>query len=247
MNVKKMFSVVIILTAVIFTLIPVSSPVQAVGHERINAIEFVDVGFGWTLNLRAGAGINHSVIASIPNGTKLHIQYAKGNWAFTYFSGRAGWVSRDFLSAVNPGDVVGPNSNRGQWLRNLAGTPAVDWGNAAGTQCVELPKWYAQQVSGVYNRTVGLGNGNTVASGIAAHHGWNYSTDKNDIKTGDIVSFNGTSSNSWSAQYGHAVIVIEVSGGVFKYIEQWAGSQTIRTGSAAVGRSDIAGRVRPPA
>lgn len=137
--------------------------------------------------------------------------------------------------------------NTGKWLQNLIGTSAKEHGNGSGTQCVELPKWYAQQISGKNNKTAALGNGNTVAKGIADYHGWNYSTNKNDIKVGDIVSFNGTASNGWNRTYGHVVIVYAVSGNTFKYIHQWAGSKTIHSGTATIGRSDIVGRARPPA
>jgi hypothetical protein len=111
---------------------------------------------------------------------------------------------------------------------------------------VELPKWYAEQLTGKSNRYVGLGNGNTVAKGIANFHGWNYSTDKYDIKVGDVVSFNPASFNSFDKVYGHVVIVYEVNGNTFKYIDQWASSGTIRgNGTATLGRNDIVGRARP--
>lgn len=139
------------------------------------------------------------------------------------------------------------SANRGQWLSNLIGTSAKEHGNGSGTQCVELPKWYAQQITGKVNKTAALGNGNTVAKGIANYHGWNYSTSKSDIKVGDIVSFNGTNSNGWDRTNGHVVIVYSVSGNTFKYIHQWKGSGTIHSGTATIGRSDIVGRARPPA
>jgi hypothetical protein len=133
------------------------------------------------------------------------------------------------------------------YARSLIGTPAVDHGNGTGTQCVDLAKFYSQHISGKVNRTVGLGNGNTVAQGIGNFHGWNYSTDRNDIKPGDIVSFHGTASNGWNRTYGHVVIVYELSGNTARYIHQWQNSRTIHTGSFTLGRNDIVGRVRPPA
>lgn len=243
---------------VVISMISAASANTAQVRERINANRFVNVGTSSSLNLRAGAGTTHQIITQIPHGTPLHILYAEGNWAYTTFNGRYGWVSRDFLSANRPSVQSAPvpqppnpvtvHSNRQQWLRNLIGTPAKDWGNAPGTQCVDLAKWYAEQITGKSNRFVALGNGDTVARGIANFHGWNYSTDRWDIRVGDVVSFVGNSTNGFHRVYGHVVIVYEVSGNTFRYIDQWAGSVTIRgNGTATLGRGDITGRARPPA
>ena len=117
----------------------------------------------------------------------------------------------------------------------------MEWGGGTGTQCVELPKWYAESITGKANKANGLGHGNTLAQGIANHHGWQLITDKNNIMVGDIISFNGLSGvNTWDRTYGHVVVVYEVSGSTFRYVEQWQASGTVRNGSAMVGRSDIA-------
>jgi uncharacterized protein YraI len=248
---KKIISTIILLATVATVLVTmtVTTSANTTQREPINATRFVSVPVGNNLNFRSGASTNHSIIGSIPRGTALHIIYAQGNWAYTIHNGRYGWVSREFISTVNPAAVSAPspNNNRAQWIRSLIGTPARDWGNAPGTQCVDLAKWYAEQITPRNNRWVPLGNGNTVAQGIAGFHGWNYSTNRNDIRAGDIVSFVGTANNSFDRVYGHVVIVYEVTGNTFKYIDQWAGSGTVRSGSAALGRSDIVGRARPPA
>jgi len=241
----KKIIITLILAATVATALITTTSANS-GRVQVNATMFADVPVGSNLNFRSGASTNHAIIGSIPRNTALHIIYAEGNWAYTTFGGKYGWVSRDFLSSNSITLPVTPVTNtRGQWLKNLIGTPAVDWGNAPGTQCVDLAKWYAQQISGKANRYVPLGNGNTVAQGIANFHGWNYSTNKSDIRVGDIVSFNAASFNSFDKTYGHVVVVYEVTGSTFKYIDQWAGSGTIRSGSATLGRSDIVGRCRP--
>lgn len=50
------------------------------------------------LNLRAGPGLNHAIIARMPNGSWATILQVRGNWAhIRHESGRVGWAWYHYL------------------------------------------------------------------------------------------------------------------------------------------------------
>ncbi len=51
-----------------------------------------------TLNMRAGPGLNHRIIARMPNGSWATILEVRGNWArIRHESGRVGWAWYHYL------------------------------------------------------------------------------------------------------------------------------------------------------
>ena len=135
----------------------------------------------------------------------------------------------------NAAQAPAPSSSLGNYVNSLVGRSAIDWGGLdSSTQCVELPKYYIQQCFGVNCRNRGLGNGNTLYSGIANAYPNLFTSIKyyNGFvpQVGDIISFHSATSPT----KGHAAIVIAVSDKYYTIAEQWAGSGTIRTRTITV-------------
>ncbi len=101
---------------------------------------------------------------------------------------------------------------------------------------MELPKYYIQQYFDIKCRYVGLGNGNTLYSGIAGSYPEKFECIRYYSgfvpKVGDIISYH----SSIHPSLGHAAIVIAVSsdGKSYTIAEQWAGSGTIRSRTETV-------------
>lgn len=51
-----------------------------------------------TLNFRAGPGTDNDITDKIPMGTIVEIKSFKGDWGYTYYNGKNGWVSMDYAS-----------------------------------------------------------------------------------------------------------------------------------------------------
>ncbi|MEE1397780.1 MAG: lectin-like protein [Ruminococcus sp.] len=151
------------------------------------------------------------------------------------FSGM--YISNIKISLVKIDTVeAATQEEMGNYIRSLIGTPAKEWGNGTGTQCVELPKYYVENFFGVKNKNIATGNGNTLYLGIAA-----LAPDKFDAikyydgfvpQVGDIISMYSTTKLGRTA--GHAGIVYEVSGNNYKIAEQWNPSGTVRSRNEVV-------------
>ncbi len=116
----------------------------------------------------------------------------------------------------NASQAPAPSSSLGNYVNSLVGRNAIDWGGLdSSTQCVELPKYYIQQYFGVNCRNRGLGNGNTLYSGIANAYPNLFTSikyyDGFVPQVGDIISFHSATSPT----KGHAAIVIAVSDKVY--------------------------------
>ena len=120
------------------------------------------------------------------------------------------------------------------YIKGLVGTDAKEWGDASGTQCVELAKFYIERYFGIYTQTLALGNGNNMYKVVAERFPDTFaSIDYYDGFTpmpGDIISYHSSSAPTW----GHAAVVYEVSGDTYKIAEQWAGSNTVRSNTKTV-------------
>lgn len=66
------------------------------------------------------------------------------------FSGM--YISNIKISLVKIDTVeAATQEEMGNYIHSLIGTPAKEWGNGTGTQCVELPKYYVENFFGVKN------------------------------------------------------------------------------------------------
>lgn len=117
------------------------------------------------------------------------------------------------------------NSNINNFLnQNWSIIDPIEHGPGTGTQCVELPNYYVEEVFGVSTIQGGYGNGDTYYQGISSAFpdlfeciNWNSSI---TLQPGDIVSM---SSNS-QPQYGHVVIVKAVNGKTVQILDQGSAS-----------------------
>jgi|GEM_PF-3588318 len=55
---------------------------------------------GSNLNLRVGPGLEHKVVAEIPNKSTLVVDEISDGWAHTVFNGISGWVTMEYLKPV---------------------------------------------------------------------------------------------------------------------------------------------------
>jgi hypothetical protein len=121
-----------------------------------------------------------------------------------------------------------------QYLKGLAGAKAIEYGGASGTQCVELPRAYADKIAG---KALGaLGNGKDVAQTLISNFPKLFKKVKaTEIQAGDIISAYSTSAIQQGKNlYGHTGIVLSRSGGSYVFLEQWAGSNTIRANNRTI-------------
>jgi len=135
-------------------------------------------------------------------------------------------------------------SSVSSFLNSAAGTSAVEFGPASGTQCVELPNYYANYVLGAKQQG-GNGNGNEYAQTIANRFPsvFTYHNANETPQAGDIISLVGT-----QTQYGHAAVVKDVSNGQLTLLEQWAGSGDIKESTYSIpgsGKRKLLGIARP--
>lgn len=66
--------------------------------SRFNSGEYVITTSGSPLRLRASASTDATVLASIPNGTKVTVSKSVSGWAFVAYNSYEGWVSTDFIT-----------------------------------------------------------------------------------------------------------------------------------------------------
>lgn len=127
-------------------------------------------------------------------------------------------------------------------VRNIA----KEHGSGIGTQCVELPNDYIQEVFGLKNYG-GFGNGKDYYIGVSDQYPNIFEKIKYQagvtLKVGDIISLEGA-----QKQYGHVAIVKSISGNTITILEQWNGSMTVRENSFTItnnGQRKIIGIARP--
>ncbi|MDP0464994.1 SH3 domain-containing protein [Shouchella rhizosphaerae] len=104
------------------------------------------------LNLRSGAGTNHSIITTLTKGQKVELLKKQGGWYQVKAGNRTGWVSADYLNVNGSGNVDNaPSSGSATTtarlnLRSGAGTNHSIITTLAKGQKVELLKkqggWY---------------------------------------------------------------------------------------------------------
>ncbi len=104
------------------------------------------------LNLRSGAGTNHSIITTLAKGQKVELLKKQGGWYQVKAGNRTGWVSADYLNVNSSGNVdnapsIGSATTTARLnLRSGAGTNHSIITTLAKGQKVELLKkqggWY---------------------------------------------------------------------------------------------------------
>lgn len=55
------------------------------------------------VNVRSGAGTKYSIITAIPNGTTVTISKTSGDWGYTSYGGKKGWICLDYTKKVTTG------------------------------------------------------------------------------------------------------------------------------------------------
>lgn len=121
------------------------------------------------------------------------------------------------------------------YIKSLIGTPAKEWGDGEGTQCVELVKYYVEQLWGVSTKKQALGNGNAIYRRVAQEYPQFFSAidyyDGLELMPGDIISYN---SSDWAADFGHAALVYEVNGNSYRIAEQAQGWEEVSSNTKTI-------------
>ncbi|MCC5714979.1 SH3 domain-containing protein, partial [Klebsiella pneumoniae] len=63
------------------------------------------------LNLRSGAGTNHSIITTLAKGQKVELLKKQGGWSHVKSGNRPGWFSVNYLNVSGSGNVDNPPSS----------------------------------------------------------------------------------------------------------------------------------------
>ena len=71
----------------------------------IPATAFQSVTTG-NVNLRTGAGVAHTRIATVPLGTMVHVERCGQGWCLVETLGLTGWMSASYLAAIGTGTGV---------------------------------------------------------------------------------------------------------------------------------------------
>ncbi len=132
---------------------------------------------------------------------------------------------------IENGEYNNSNSKINSYLidNGAGGTrkEAKEHGPVSGTQCVELPNDYIQEVFGLKNYG-GFGNGKDYYVGVSNKYPnvfekieWQTGT---ILKTGDIVSMSSPS----DPDSGHVVIIKAVNGNKIQILDQWAGCGNVQ-------------------
>lgn len=55
------------------------------------------------VNVRSGAGTKYSILTAIPNGTTVTVSKTSGDWGYTSYGGKKGWICLDYTKKVTSG------------------------------------------------------------------------------------------------------------------------------------------------
>ena len=189
------------------------------------------------LNQKANAGLTVDGIAGAKTVSAIRNYQSSRGLTVDGIAGPKTFAQLRSDSGSNAGSPATSNANNSSltaYVNSLVGTTAKEWGGGSGTQCVELPKYYVDKYFNKNCKNLGLGNGNTLYSGIAT----TYSDKFQKItyyagfqpKVGDIISYH----SAVHPDKGHAAIVIAVNGSNYTIAEQWKGSGTVRNRTVSV-------------
>lgn len=73
------------------------------------------------VNVRSGAGTKYSIITAIPNGTTVTISKTSGDWGYTNYGGKKGWIYLSYTKKVVSGSSLSGSSgfSKSDWVRRL--------------------------------------------------------------------------------------------------------------------------------
>lgn len=73
------------------------------------------------VNVRSGAGKKYDILIAIPNGTTVTISKTSGDWGYTSYKGKKGWISLEYTEKVTSGSSSSSSSkfNKSEWVKEL--------------------------------------------------------------------------------------------------------------------------------
>ena len=73
------------------------------------------------VNVRSGAGKKYGILTAIPNGTTVTISKTSGDWGYTSYGGKKGWICLDYTKKVTSGSSSSGSSgfSKSDWVRRL--------------------------------------------------------------------------------------------------------------------------------
>lgn len=73
------------------------------------------------VNVRSGAGTKYGILTAIPNGTTVTISKTSGEWGYTSYGGKKGWVCLSYTKKVTSSSSSSSSSkfNKSDWVRRL--------------------------------------------------------------------------------------------------------------------------------
>lgn len=61
---------------------------------------------GASLNMRAGAGSDYSVVGKVSNGTQIYVKETSSGWGHVSYNGSDGWLSMSYCQALSEGKMT---------------------------------------------------------------------------------------------------------------------------------------------
>jgi hypothetical protein len=144
------------------------------------------------LNLRSGAGTDHSIVRVLPTGTAMYVLACGVDWApVRLMDGTEGWISAHHIVIRPDLTLASRNANSNTnadrlitFARQFLGTPYVFGGSSpAGFDCSGFTQY-------VY-REFGFHIGRTAQSQL----GFGRAVERSDLQKGDLVFFGSSANN----------------------------------------------------
>ncbi len=192
------------------------------------------------VNFRTGAGTNHLLIGTIPQGTVLEVSEVSGGWIRVAYNGQNGWISTDYCKNYSGtvSDTTGSNKVAAVGDKvEITNTDAVNFRSGAGTGYSKLgtiPRGTVlkvEEVSGSWFRVTYNGKNGWISSGYCKKYVENIVEnpttnkvasvgDKVEIANADAVNFRTGAGTSYAKigtiPRGTVVTVEEISGNWFR-------------------------------
>lgn len=73
------------------------------------------------VNVRSGAGTKYGILKAIPNGKTVTISKTSGDWGYTSYDGKKGWICLSYTKKVTSSSSSSSSSkfNKSDWVRRL--------------------------------------------------------------------------------------------------------------------------------